>query len=88
MCKKWKFDHTNKLYKHIQESVPENEANKLLRDFKVQTDHLISARRPDRVIVNKKITRRIMDFGVLQTTDKLKENKRKINTWTLRKKGI
>ena len=39
---------------HNPESVLENEAQKLLRDFEIQTDHQISARRPDRVIVNKK----------------------------------
>ena len=33
---------------------PENETYKLLLDFEVQTDHLISARRPDLVIPNKK----------------------------------
>ena len=31
--------------------------------FEMQTDHLISARRPDLVIVNKKRTCRIVDFG-------------------------
>ena len=36
------------------ESVPENETHKTLCDFNRQTDHLISARRPDLVIVDKK----------------------------------
>ena len=36
------------------ESVLENETLKILCDFKMQTDHLISAQRPDLVIVNKK----------------------------------
>ena len=31
-----------------------DEYNKNLWDFEIQTDHLISARRPDLVIVNKK----------------------------------
>ena len=39
---------------HNPESVLENEIYKLLRDFEIETDHLISARRPDLVIVNKK----------------------------------
>ena len=34
------------------ESVQENETHKVLGEFEIQTDHLISARRP--VIVNKK----------------------------------
>ena len=38
------------------EFVPENEMHKLLWDFEIQTDHLISARRPDLVIINTKKT--------------------------------
>ena len=49
---KFKFDHMNKWYIHNPESVIENETNKILKDFEIQTDHLISARRPDLVIVN------------------------------------
>ena len=38
---------------------------KLLWDFEIQTDHLISVRRPDLIIINnKKRTCRIVDFGV------------------------
>ena len=37
----------------------------LLKNFEIQTDHLISTRRPDLVIINrKKRTIRIMDFTV------------------------
>ena len=36
------------------ECVLENETLKVLRDFEIQTYYLISARRPDVVIVNKK----------------------------------
>ena len=39
---------------HNPESVLENEMHKILRDFKIQTDHLIKARRPDLGIVKKK----------------------------------
>ena len=53
-CKKFKFDHTNKWYMHNPESVLENEMHKLFWDLEIQTDHLISARRPDLVIVKKK----------------------------------
>ena len=35
-------------------TILENETCKLLWDFEIQTDHLISARRPDLVIVKKK----------------------------------
>ena len=39
---------------HNLEFVQEKETHKILWDFEIQTDHLISAWRPDRVIVNKK----------------------------------
>ena len=44
MCKKFKFDHTNKWYMHKPAPVLENATHKLLYDFDIQTDHLISAR--------------------------------------------
>ena len=52
ICKKFKFDHTNKWYLHNPASVPENDTHKLPWDFDIQTDHLISTRRPDLIIIN------------------------------------
>ena len=50
---------------HNPESNLENETHKTLWDFEIQTNHLISARRPDLVIVNKKKrTSRIMDLAI------------------------
>ena len=49
-----KFDHTNKSYMHNAESVLEKETHKILWCLGIQMDHLISARLPDLVIVNKK----------------------------------
>ena len=54
MCKKFKFDHANKCYMRNPAAVLENDTHKLLWDFDIQTDHLISARRPDLIIINKK----------------------------------
>ena len=42
LCKKFKFDHTNKCYMHNPESIQEKETYKILCDFEIQTDHLIS----------------------------------------------
>ena len=53
LCKKLKFDHTNKWYMHNPSSVLKNDTHKLLWDFEIQTDHLISPRRPD-LIINQK----------------------------------
>ena len=52
--KELKFDHTNKRYMHNPAFALENESHKLLWDFEIQTDHLISTRRPDLIIINKK----------------------------------
>ena len=47
ICKKFKFDHTNKLYMHNPAPVLEIDTHKLLWDFDIHTDHQLSARRPD-----------------------------------------
>ena len=39
---------------HNPAPVQENDTHKFLWDFDVQTDNLISARRPDFIIINKK----------------------------------
>ena len=39
---------------HNPAPVLENDTYKLLWDFNIQTDHLIPARRPDLIIINKK----------------------------------
>ena len=54
MCKKFKFDNTNKWYMHKPASVLENNTRKLLWYFDIQTDHLISTRRPHLMIINNK----------------------------------
>ena len=67
MCKKVKFDHTNKWYMQKPAPVLENDTHKLLWDFNIQTDHLIPARRPDLIIIKKKKrggTYKIIDFAV------------------------
>ena len=44
---------------HNPEPVLENDTHKLLWDFDIQTDHRISARRPDLIIINKKEKKKI-----------------------------
>ena len=48
---------------HSPASVLEN-TQKLLWDFDIHTDHQISARRPDLIIINKKRTCKIVNFAV------------------------
>ena len=50
---------------HNPAPVLENDSHKLLWDFNIQTDHLIPARRPDLIIINKtNRTCKIVDFAV------------------------
>ena len=85
LCKKLKFDHTNKWYKYILAPVLVNDTHKLLWDFEIHTDHLISARRPDLIIINKKKKKKkregickIIDCAVPATNRiKLKEYEKK-----------
>ena len=64
---------------HNPASVLENDPYKLLWDFDIQTDHLISARRPDLIIINKKERIcKIVDFSVpADHGTKLKECEKK-----------
>ena len=52
---------------HNPAHVLKNDMHKLLWAFDIQTDHLISARRPDLIIINKKKKKKIckiIDFAV------------------------
>ena len=50
---------------HKPAPVLENDTHKLPWDFDIHTDHLITARRPDLIVINKKKrTRKIFDFAV------------------------
>ena len=64
---------------HNPAPVQENDSHKLLWDFNIQTDHLIPARRPDLIIINKrKRICKIVDFAVLADHRiNLKENEKK-----------
>ena len=65
MCRKFQFNHTNKWYMYNPAPVLENDSDKLLWDFNIQIDHLIPARRPNLIIINKrKRICKIVDFAV------------------------
>ena len=94
LCKKMKFDRTNKWSMHNPESVLKNETYKLLCDFEIQTDHLISARQPDLIIINnnnnKKRTCRIVEFAVpaghsIKLKESVKKDKFVHLAWELKK---
>ena len=64
---------------HNSAPVQENNTHKLLWDFDIHSDHLLSARSPDQmIIIIKKITCKIVDFAVLADLRiKLKECEKK-----------
>ena len=51
---------------HNPASILQNDTHKLLWNFDIQTDHLISVRRPDLIVINKKKKRtcKIVNFTV------------------------
>ena len=67
LCKKLKFDYTNNCDMHKPISVLENDTYKLLWDFDIQTDHLISARQPDLMIINNKKIVNLQNCGLCST---------------------
>ena len=52
-CEKLGFNRAKLWYKHEPESAVENENFKILWDFTIQSNHIIEARRPDIVVVDK-----------------------------------
>ena len=65
LARKCNFEAGDKCYEREAESVLENEDYKILWDFSIQTDHVIEARRPDLVVVDKmERSCKIIDFAV------------------------
>ena len=66
---------------HNPESVLENEMHKLLGDFEIKTDHLISPRRPDQIKVNNPPLKKLAQLWTLlfqlDHRVKLKEREKK-----------
>ena len=54
LARKCNFEAGDKWYEHKPKSVLVNEDYKILWDFSIQTDHVIEARRPDLVVLDKK----------------------------------
>ena len=64
---------------HNPAAILKNDTHKLLWDFDIQTNYLISARRPDLIVINKKKrTCKIVNFAVqADHRIKLKESEKK-----------
>ena len=76
-------------YEHEPESVIENENFKILWDFTIQCDHIIEARRPDIVVVDKvKKEAMVMDVAIPGDTKVCDKEREKIEKYSLLKDEI
>ena len=65
ICRKFGVEVSKKWYQHEPEAVVENEKSKILWDMNIQTDHIIEARPPDMVDIDKaKNHCQIIDFAI------------------------
>ena len=90
----FKFHHTNKWYICRPEAIMENETHGLLWDFVIQTDHLISDRQLDLIIINEK-NENMLNCRLYSPVDysvKLKESEKKERylglAWEFKKKTV
>ena len=60
LCCKYDMSRGGKWYEHQPEGVVENEKCKILWDMTIQCDHVIKARRPDIVVVEKENNKAII----------------------------
>ena len=64
LSEKYPLERSEMLYEHTPEIVVENERNKILWDVSIQCDHVIEARRPNVVIINKDKNCFIVDIAI------------------------
>jgi hypothetical protein len=86
LCKKFGIQVEKEWYKHMAETVYENDQCKILWDFSIQTDRVIQARRPDIVVMDKlKDSVTIIDIAVPADTNiKAKEEEKILKYQDLR----
>ena len=89
LCCKYDMSRGEKWYEHQPEGVVENEKCKILWDMTIQCDHVIEARRPDIVVVEKENNKAII-VDIASPWDHTECMKRKVkrlrNIRTLREK--
>ena len=65
VCKIYGIEVRDKWYEQDAVPVAENDRCKTLWDFNIQTDHVIQARRPDMIVINKKRNMAlVIDFAI------------------------
>ena len=100
LCRKYRLAASERWYEHQPETVTENDSCKLLWDFSIQTDHVIQARRPDVIFIDKeKKECKILDFAIpydsrvnakeMEKTEKYQDLARDVQKlWNMRTKVI
>ena len=58
LCKRLNFDHATKWYMYKLGSILDNETHQILREYGIQLDYLITARKPDLEVIYKKKKRK------------------------------
>ena len=80
LCKKFEIHASEQWYNHEPEAIVENDSCKILWDFTIQTDHVLEARRPDLIVVNKKENKcTIVDFPIPYDTGIEQKEKEKVD---------
>ena len=88
-CKKLGFNKARLRYEHEPESVIENENFKILWDFTIQCDHMIKARKPEIMVVDKvKKETMIIDMAIPGDTRVCDKEQEKIKKCSLLKDKI
>ena len=100
LCGKYGLAASERWYEHQPETVMENDSCKLLWDFSIQTDHVIQARRPDVILIDKeKKECKMIDFAIpydsrvnakeMEKIEKYQDLARKVQKlWNMRTKVI
>ena len=55
LCEKHNLERKEKWYEHCPEGAVEDDGVKLIRDINIQCDNVMETRRPDLILVNKKV---------------------------------
>ncbi|XP_068691565.1 uncharacterized protein [Montipora foliosa] len=89
LCEKLNLDKKDKWYKDAPNSVREKDEDKLLWDVNIQCDHVIEARRPDIVVVNKQDRKcTIIDIAVPADKRIVKKENEKVEKYQDLKREI
>ena len=88
ICKKNRFEHSEKWYEHALKVAVEHEEIKVLWDINIQCDNLIEARRPDLIVIDKKEQKGIIiDTAVPAVVRVEEKEKYKVEKYQHLKKG-